>query len=180
MAAAPARMSEENRQLALYVANGGRRLTQYIYHFDSNDFSDPTGRESSPRYPRMTANSAPVTSSELDPPTPPYRRLGIPRRFRCDSHPVRQRISIGSPNPLCHAGPFLALELFRRLRKGPRQAREPSDGAPGSCPSWSLRPPDGRVYVLLDGGDGPEIGEWEVTAFGTGGPWKAVGRIPVK
>lgn len=44
----------------------------------------------------------------------------------------------------------------------------------------SLSATNQRVYVLFDGGDGPEIEEWQVPEVSDNAKWKVLGSVPVK
>ncbi|ELQ33086.1 hypothetical protein OOU_Y34scaffold01003g5 [Pyricularia oryzae Y34] len=41
-------------------------------------------------------------------------------------------------------------------------------------------PSSGRVYVLFDAGDGPEVEEWEAPLGGTDAAWEVIGPVPVR
>lgn len=43
----------------------------------------------------------------------------------------------------------------------------------------SLNSDDQRVYVLFDGGTGPEIEEWQVPPGAQHAQWKVLGSVPV-
>ncbi|KAI6357976.1 hypothetical protein MCOR25_007490 [Pyricularia grisea] len=48
------------------------------------------------------------------------------------------------------------------------------DGLANSTPS------SGRVYVLFDAGDGPEVEEWQAPRGGTDAAWEVIGSVPVR
>ncbi|KAI3327054.1 hypothetical protein HD806DRAFT_485891 [Xylariaceae sp. AK1471] len=161
------------RDLRLYLGDPSGTMKQYRYNLTSDSLSDPTSTvfELQPRAPLcvssqdnrnyFTTTTLPQCATEDDQqlthlimfPSPDRSSLSLVS-WNCSSGFIDQKPKI---EPLLQANRTY-LGLANTLT--------------------SLDSEDQRVYVLFDGGNGPEIEEWQVPPGAQNADWKVLGRVP--
>ncbi|EJT74826.1 hypothetical protein GGTG_08664 [Gaeumannomyces tritici R3-111a-1] len=165
----------------LYLANSDENMVQYQFDFQTGTL----GRSSSTAFKLSPQSPLAVIARDN---TGFYSRDTLPACARAAPYthlvlfasPDRSSLSLVSWN--CSGGfaeQTAKIKPLLLVRDRPGRtyldlAAPQPDGLANTTPS------SGRVYVLFDAGDGPEVEEWEAPDGGTDAAWKVVGSVSVK